>query len=289
VLAFAGAFATLSTAFGGPLPSALLLFEIVATSGRFPSAMLGRLLLPGFVAAGTGALVFTGIGDWAGVQSATLHLPQLPAYPTVLVMDLLWLAPLAVGAAAITVGAGRLAEFGVARIEGRVSAAGLLISGGLLIGVIAVVFRAMTDRPVDEVLFSGAGSLGEIVGETAALVLLVLLAAKVLAFVLTLIAGFRGGLIFPAVTIGVTLGALAAAVLPGLHLTPAIVAAMAASASAQLRAPFFGALMAALLAGQAITETMPIAVIAAAIGWLVAMRLAPHGPEAQAAAEHHAR
>jgi uncharacterized membrane protein (DUF485 family) len=65
-------------------------------------------------------------------------------------------------------------------------------------------------------------------------------------------------------------GVLGSIVLPGLDLTPAVIAGLAAAASAGLRLSFFGALLAALLAGSAATETIPIAVIASVIGWLVA-------------------
>jgi hypothetical protein len=56
MVALAGGFAAISVVFGGPLASSLLLFEALATSGKFPSAMMGRILLPGLVAAGASAL-----------------------------------------------------------------------------------------------------------------------------------------------------------------------------------------------------------------------------------------
>ena len=68
-------------------------------------------------------------------------------------------------------------------------------------------------------------------------------------------------------------GVLASIVLPGLELTPAVIAGLAAAASAVLGLPFFGALLAALLAGSAAAETIPVAIIAAVIGWLVATAL----------------
>jgi hypothetical protein len=66
---------------------------------------------------------------------------------------------------------------------------------------------------------------------------------------------------------------LASIVLPGLDLTPAVIAGVAAAASAALGLSFFGALLAALLAGSAASETIPIAVIASVIGWLAATAL----------------
>ena len=64
LLVFSGAFAAVAALFGGPLVAAFLLFEVTAAGGKIPAQQIGRALLPGFVAAGTGALVFTGVADW---------------------------------------------------------------------------------------------------------------------------------------------------------------------------------------------------------------------------------
>ena len=71
---------------------------------------------------------------------------------------------------------------------------------------------------------------------------------------------------------------LGSIVLPGSDLTPAVIAGLAAAASAALGLSFFGALLAALLAGSAASETIPIAVIASVIGWLVATALKERDP-----------
>jgi H+/Cl- antiporter ClcA len=273
VLAFAGAYAALSTVFGGPLPSALLLFEVIAASGRFPSAQLGRLLVPGFVAAGVGSLIFTGVEDWPGVRGLVLELPRLPSYPTVQLVDIGWCLLVAVAAAVVVVGCQAGATFLARRVQPR-AAVGLVL-GGLCVGLVAVLFRAFVDRPVDLVLFSGSASLAPTIAEGSAGVLAALVAAKGLAYAVSLGAGFRGGPVFPAVALGVALAVLAESVLPGLALTPAVIAGVAAGSAAALRAPFFGALLSTLLAGSAAAETMPIAVIAAVAGWLVALALQP--------------
>ena len=70
LLTLAGAFAAVAALFGGPLVAAFLLFEVSAAGGAIPPKMMGRVLLPGFVAAGTGALVFTGVEDWAGMHTS---------------------------------------------------------------------------------------------------------------------------------------------------------------------------------------------------------------------------
>jgi len=95
-IALAGAFAALAALFGGPLVVILFLFEMVSGSGRVPPAMIGRLLMPGFLAAGVGSLIFTGVDGWAGVHTQSLSLPDLPDYPTVHLVDVAWAIPIAV-------------------------------------------------------------------------------------------------------------------------------------------------------------------------------------------------
>jgi H+/Cl- antiporter ClcA len=272
LLVVAGAFAAISTVFGGPLPSALLLFELVARSGMVPSAALGRALVPGFLASGTAALVFTGVDHWPGVAETVLRLPALPDYPTVRLVDVAWGVLVAVVAAVVAAGARRIARQvhqGAAKLPTVV----LLCAAGLVVGLLAVGFRAVTAQPVNLVLFSGESALPQVIAETSAGVLTLLVLVKGAAYALSLGAGFRGGPTFPAVTLGVATGVLGSLLLPGLDLTPAVIAGLAAAASAALGLSFFGALLAALLAGSAAAETIPIAVIASVIGWLVATAL----------------
>ena len=157
----------------------------------------------------------------------------------------------------------------------------LLVAAGLLVGGLAVVFRAVADRPVDLVLFSGQTELPAIVAEGSAGVLALLVLAKGLAYALSLGAGFRGGPVFPALAIGVAIAMLGADVLPGLETTPAVAAGIAAGVAAVLRVPFTAVLLATLLIGSASADVAPIAVLAAAVGWLVAVALP--NPEDRAA------
>ena len=272
ILVISGAFAAISTVFGGPLPSALLLFELVARSGMVPSAALGSVLLPGFLASGTAALVFTGVDHWPGVSEAALRLPPLPDYTTIRLVDLAWCLLVALVAAGVAAGARRLAR-AVDQRAARIPPVVLLVGAGLAVGLLAVGFRAITSQSVSLVLFSGESALPQVIAETSAGVLALLVIVKGAAYALSLGSGFRGGPTFPAVALGVAVGVLGSIVLPGLDLTPAVIAGLAAAASAALGLSFFGALLAALLAGSAAAETIPIAVIASVIGWLVATAL----------------
>jgi H+/Cl- antiporter ClcA len=271
LLVFAGAFAAVAALFGGPLVAAFLLFEVTAASGKIPAQQIGRALLPGFVAAGTGALVFTGVADWDGLHQANLALPSLPAYDSVRIADLFWCMLIAVAVSAIIVsirhGAHRIAA------QSRQSPVVLLAVAGLAVGALAVAFRAATDRPVDLVLFSGQAELPDVIAEGSAGVLLLLVVAKGLGYALSLGAGFRGGPVFPAIAIGVAAAMVAANVLPGLETTPAVAAGIAAGTTAVLRVPFTAVLLVSLLMGDSAFDVAPIAVLAAAVGWLAATAL----------------
>jgi H+/Cl- antiporter ClcA len=267
LLGLAGAFAAVAALFGGPLLAAFLLLEAVAASGMIPAKNLARALLPGFVAAGTGALVFIGVDGWSGLEQTSFTLPSLPDYPTVRIVDILWCFPVAAVIAGVILAVQRGAHAVDRRKVSRPVVK--LVVAGLLVGALAVAFRAAADRPVDLVLFSGQDAEGQIVSEGSAGVLALLVLAKGAAYSLSLGAGFRGGPVFPALTLGVAGGCLAAAILPGLELTPAIAAGVAAAAASALALPFFAVLIAAILVGAA--SVVPIAIFAAAVGWILAL------------------
>ena len=285
LLVLSGAFAAIAALFGGPIVASLMLFELAAKSGAVPARAIGRALLPGFVAAGTGALIFTGVNDWSGLHQQNLSLPDIAAYDSVRIADLGWSVILAVAVAVAVIFARRLG-FGIAgRTPGRPVAS--LVGAGLLVGVLAVVFREVVDRPVDLVLFSGQSSLPELVAEGSAGVLLAVVLVKGLAYALSLGAGFRGGPVFPAIAIGSALAVAGADILPGFETTPAIAAGIAAGTAVVLQAPFTGALLASLLMGSSAADVAPIAVIAAAVGALVAVAIPEPEPKQPAAAARH--
>ena len=268
LLVLAGAFAAVAALFGGPLVAAFLLFEVTAASGKVPAQQIGRALLPGFVAAGTGALVFTGVGGWTGLHQTNLSIPSLPPYESLRITDLAWCLLMAVVVAALVVAIRHLAHAIAA--QSVLGPAGLLIAAGLVVGGLAVTFRATADRPVDLVLFSGQTELPAVIAEGSAGVLTLLVVTKGLAYALSLGAGFRGGPVFPAIALGVAAAMVAANLLPGLHTTPAVAAGIAAGTTAALRVPFTAVLLVSLLMGPSAFDVAPIAVLAAAMGWLVA-------------------
>ena len=286
LLSLAGAFAAVAALFGGPLIAAFLLFEVTAASGKIPAQQIGRALLPGFVAAGTGAVVFTGVAGWNGLHQTNLALPSLPPYETLRLTDLAWCLLMAVVVAIVVVGIRHLAH-GIAA-QSALSPVALLVVAGLAVGALAVAFRATADRPVDLVLFSGQAELPAVVAEGSAGVLVLLVVAKGLAYALSLGAGYRGGPVFPAIAIGVAGAMVAANLFPGLDTTPAVAAGIAAGTTAVLRVPFTAVLLVSLLMGDSAFDVAPIAVLAAAIAWLVATVLPNPEDRAQRAARRSA-
>jgi len=173
--------------------------------------------------------------------------------------------------AAVIVGLRHVAH-GIA-VQSRLNPVALLVAAGLAVGALAVVFRGTADRPVDLVLFSGQAELPAVVAEGSAWVLVLLVVTKGLAYALSLGAGFRGGPVFPAIALGVAGAMVAANVLPGLETTPAVAAGIAAGTTAVLRVPFTAVLLVSLLMGESAFDVAPIAVLAAAVGWLAATAL----------------
>jgi H+/Cl- antiporter ClcA len=122
----AGSFAAISALFGGPLVGGVLMVE--AGAAGLGAALLPALL-PGFVAAAVGYLLFVGFGDWGGLDAPGLAVPDLPAYEGTHLYDLLVALAVGVAAALTIAGVRRLAE-GVARTP-RLGMPGLLLAGGL--------------------------------------------------------------------------------------------------------------------------------------------------------------
>ncbi len=173
LLSLAGSFAAISALFGGPLVGGVLLMESAVGLG----AQAIPALLPGFVAAAVGYLVFVGLGDWGGLEAPGLVVPALPAYDGTYIVDLL----LAVGVGVVTTlaiiplkqRAARLEELGNARL----GMPAFLLAGGLAVGLLA--FAAdLLGADAEDVLFSGQTSIPALLAETSTYAVVVLLAGQ---------------------------------------------------------------------------------------------------------------
>ena len=274
ILSMAGIFSAISTLFGGPLVAGVMLTE----GGISLGAVLIPVLLPGFVAAAVGYLVFLGVGPYTGAPAPGLQVPDLPAYVGTSVPDLIIAMVVGVVTAALIVAINRAAKRVAAlqdgrQGDGRVGLVAALLLGGLAVGALAQLATVFGVAP-DGVLFSGQASIPALVSESSLIALVVLVIAKAAAYVVSLATGFRGGPIFPAVFLGVNVAAFAVELF-GTSPTFAIAIGCAAGMAAQTRLVVTSMLFAALLVGSGGFDAIAGAVFATVASWLTVQALDP--------------
>ncbi|HEY1323021.1 MAG TPA: chloride channel protein [Streptosporangiaceae bacterium] len=286
VLATAGSFSAISALFGGPLVAGMLLTEAAVGMGT----ALIPALLPGLVAAAIGYVIFLGLGTWGGIHQSVLTVPGLPKYHSTSVPDLL--IGIGVGiAAALVIAVVRLIgnrvdglplHRGPAAGHGHARLATLLLGGALVVGLLALLARALGADSQD-VLFSGQASVPALVAQQSLKIVLVLLVAKALAYAVSLGCGFRGGPVFPAIFLGVALASLAEIIF---NTSPTLAVAVGAAGgmAAMTRLLFAPVLFAILLVGDNGLGTVSAAVLASAAAWLLTMTLERRQEAAAAAA-----
>jgi H+/Cl- antiporter ClcA len=133
VLATAGSFSAISALFGGPVVGGMMMVE----GGLEMGTMLLAVLLPGFVAAAIGYVLFVGLGDWSGLSSQSLVVPNLPAYNGTHVLDLVVAVVVGLVAAVIVAAVRRSATNLAAEGPRRLGLPVLLVGGGLAVGLTA--------------------------------------------------------------------------------------------------------------------------------------------------------
>jgi H+/Cl- antiporter ClcA len=262
VLSTAGSFSAISALFGGPLVAGMLLLE----AGVGLGASLIPILIPGLVAASIGYLIFLGIGDWGGVGETALSVPGLPAYDGVHLRDLVIAVGVGVMIALLIEPVRRLAAQIASHGLARAGMPALLLGGALAVGALALLADGLGASSQD-VLFSGQASIPGLVSEDSARIVLVLIAAKAIAFAVCLGCGFRGGAVFPAIFLGVALATLAVIAFD-VSPTLAIAIGTAAGTAAMTRLLFAPIIFAGLLVGSAGVDAVPAAALAAVAAWL---------------------
>ena len=262
VLSTAGSFSAISALFGGPLLAGMLLLE----AGVGLGASLIPILIPGLVAASIGYLVFVGLGDWGGLGSTALSVPGLPAYDGVRIRDLVLAVGVGIAMALVVEVVRHIATrlAGPGRLRAGVPV--LLLGGALMVGCLALLADGLGAN-AEDVLFSGQQSIPNLVSEDSAELVLVLLAAKGLAFAICLGCGFRGGSVFPAIFLGIALATLAVIAFD-VSPTLAVAAGTAAGMAAMTRLVFAAVLFAGLLVGTVGHDAVPAAALAAVAAWL---------------------
>lgn len=280
VLSLAGSFSAISALFGGPLVAGMLLMEGAIGLG----AAMAPVLLPGLVAAACGYVIFIGVGSWSGFPAYGLTVTDLPAYTNTSFRDLG--IAIAVGlVSAVLLSGIRGAGHSVKGLRGRgVGMLPLLAGGGLAVGALAMLARALGDNSQD-VLFSGQTSVGVVVAETSTKLVLVLIVCKGIAYAISLGCGFRGGPIFPAIFLGCGIASLPV-VWFGMSPTVAIAMGAAAGMASQTRLLFAPVLFAELLVGHGGGDATPAAALATVAAWLVTKALDERAAAAAEPAAH---
>jgi H+/Cl- antiporter ClcA len=280
VVAAAGSFAAMSFLFEAPVIAAVLLIEATGLGGR----QLPLILIPGLLAAGIGSLVSIGLGAFTGLSTTAYAIGALalPAFERPTVVDFGWTVVLAVAVAAGCVL--------VVRLGGRVQPVAmrrplvLIPAAGVAVSLLAIAFTQLTDKDVDQVLFSGQDAIGPLAADPAAWsvgALVALLAFKGLAWGISM-GSFRGGPTFPALFLGAAAGVLASR-LPGFDLTPAVAVGTAAAVVAVLRLPLSAVVLASLLTSPAGLADTPLIIVGVVVAYLTTMALSAGsegGPDA---------
>lgn len=280
IVAAAGAAAAVSAIFGNPLVAAVIFLEILDLGRR----QMMLVVLPCLVSSGIGALLFTGMGRWTGLEIGELSIPDL-APVRLTAAEVAWSPLLAAAVAAII-----WAVFVLGRRVARVATSSPVtttVAAGLVAGGAACVYAWLTGHSPADVALSGQALLPVLATDSSAWstgALVALLVFKAVAYGVS-IGAFRGGPVFPAVLLGATCGALADVWLPGMTLLPGIAIGMAAGA-AVMGLPVTSAVLVVLLLGDAAASQMPVVILAVVTALIVSEGLSSWAPPTVVAEPH---
>ena len=275
VIGAAGSFAAISTLLINPLAGAFLLLEAAGIGG----GMVSVVLAPGLLAAGVGALIFTGLDKLTGFGTFSLAVPHIPAATTPTFGEFAWAVGIGLAAAIVGTAIRRLAF----QLQPVIERRKMLLTpvAGLAIGALAILFAEVTGKGTDQVLFSGQSALPTLIQQAAtwsagALVLLII--CKGVAYGVSL-GGFRGGPTFPGMFIGAAAG-IALSHLPGLPLIDGVGMGIGAFTVVMLGGLPLTAVLLALLFLQAdAVDLISIVIVAVVVAWVVSARLSRWLPQ----------
>jgi hypothetical protein len=231
------------------------------------------VLAPGLLAAGVGALIFTGLDKLTGYGTFSLAVPHIPAATTPTVGEFFWAVGIGLAAAVVGTAIRRLAL----QLQPVIERRKVLLTpvAGLVIGGLAIIFAEATGKGTDQVLFSGQSALPLLVQQAAtwsvgALVLLVI--CKGLAYGVSL-GGFRGGPTFPGMFIGAAAG-VALSHLPGLPMIDGVGLGMGAMTVVMLGGlPLTSVLLTLLFLSSDSADLISVVIVAVVVAWVASVRL----------------
>jgi hypothetical protein len=270
LVASVGSFAAVATLLGSPIVGAFLLMEAIGIGGP----ALGVVLIPGLLAAGMGALIFVGLGNWTGLGTLSLGIQNLPAVASPNLTQFLWAITIGALGAAVGVTIRKVAL----RLDPVARANVMVVTPivGLVIGALAIIFAQVTGHSTSDILYSGQTALGPLLTQTSTYslgALLLLLLCKGFAYTMAL-GSFRGGPIFPSMYLGAA-GGLALSHLPGLPAMAGAAMGIVALCVTMLRLPLTAVLLTTLFLGTEGIKLMPLIIVAGVVAHVVAAWLTP--------------
>jgi hypothetical protein len=272
VMAAAGSFAALSFLFEAPVIAAILMIEATGIGGK----QLPLVLIPGLLAAGIGSLVSIGLGSFTGLSTSAYAIGtlSLPAFDRPTVTSFGWTIGLAIVVTLVALAVVWLGREVQPVVMRRPFV--LLPVAGVLVAGLAILFDELTDKGVEQVLFSGQDAIGPLTANPGAWTvwaLAALVALKGIAWGVSL-GSFRGGPTFPALFLGAAAGVMASH-LPGFDLTPAVAVGIGAAVVAVLRLPLSAVVLATLLTTKGGLADTPLIIVGVVVAYVVAMALYP--------------
>ncbi|WP_330177732.1 ion channel protein [Streptomyces sp. NBC_01498] len=245
---------TVGALFGTPVAAALILTETFATRPG-PGSLWDKLFGP-LIAAGAGGLTTVLIDH----PTFDLALPDHPGARWSDALAALVITPVAAALGMAAVYAFPYVHRAFRRLGHPVLA---LTAGGLLLGLLGALGGYLTlFKGLDEVKTLAADPDGWSAGQFAAMAVV-----KTVALVVAGACGFRGGRIFPSVFIGVALGLCAHALVPGAHVTVAVVCGVLGVLLAVTRQGWLSLFTAAVLAAD--PNLLPLLCVATLPAWLL--------------------
>lgn len=246
--------ATIGALFGTPVAAALVFTGLVAAV-RSGGSLWDRLFLP--IAS-------------AGAASVTMHVLgappfafEMPAYGPPQAFDILIGA--AVACAVTVVGLAALFVFPLIYRALHALRYPIVIAtaGGLVLGVLGFIGGPIT-------MFKGLTQMGELLQDPTqydAGQLALIAGIKIVALLVAASALFRGGRVFPAVFIGVAIGLLISALLPGLSLSLVVASSVLAMVLVVARDGWLALFVAVAVAGE--ITLLPVLCLVVLPAWLL--------------------
>ena len=151
------------------------------------------MLVPGLLSAGIGALIFIGLGNWTGLGTLSLSVPDLPPASDLTLGQIGW--AVVIGAIGTVLGTS-IRRLGLA-LEPVAKQHVMLVTPtvGLVMAALAIIFAQTTGHSTADVLYSGQSQLGPLLTQSETYsfgALVLLLVCKALAYGVAL-GSFRGG------------------------------------------------------------------------------------------------